>query len=351
MLKSVDVLIGMSLVMLIISMVATVLTQFVTSSFNTHGLCLRRGLRDLISHLDPALTASVADEVATAILRHPLIGGPGNALGGIVHRDELTALMIELASDGGWTKVSQDSKTALKNALQKNGIADPKATLEDIRAHSIVLEQAHPEWASNFRHDMAILHAAQSPMVAKINAWFDQTIDRVSERFTAGVRWITFGVALFLAIAFQLDTVRLLNGLWSSDAIRSDLVSEATQIQKIDPTLTPDTVKLGKAELSHLQEFSTYGLLVIPSPSPKEWLTQFYPLKVPGIILSAFLLSLGAPFWYNSLKTLLRLRSVIADKDDAQRIARQVDNNAGTPGPPTTGLQVAVHTDTVPKVG
>jgi hypothetical protein len=341
----------MSLVMLIVSMVATVLTQFLTSSFNTHGLCLRRGLRDLISHLDPALTESVANEIATAILRHPLIGGPRNALGGIVHRDELTALMIELASDNGWTKISQDSKTALKNALQKNGIADPKATLADIRAHSVVLEQEHPEWASSFRHDMAILHAAQSPMVAKINAWFDQTIDRVSSRFTIGVRWITFGCALFLAIGLQLDTVRLLNGLWSSDAIRSDLVGEATQIQKIDPTFTPDAIKLGKAEMSHLQEFSTYGLLVIPNPNPREWFAQFSPLKLPGVVLSAFLLSLGAPFWYNALKTLLRLKSVIADKDDAQRIARQVDNNAGIPGPPTTGLNVALHTDTVPKIG
>ena len=344
MLKSVDVLIGMSLVMLIVSMVVTVLTQFLTSLFNTHGTCLKRGIRDLITHLDPALTQDIADEIATVILTHPLIGGPGkNTLGAIVHRDELTALMIELASNGSWAEISKESLAALKAALQKNGIADPKATLDAIRARGVALEETHPEWASNFRHDMAILQEAKSPFVGRINAWFDQTIDRVSSRFTTGVRAITFACALVLAIGFQLDTVRLLNGMWSSDAIRSDLVAEATQIEKIDPTLAKDTIKLGRAELSHLQEFSTYGLLVIPDP--KEWADQFKPIKLPGIVLSAFLLSLGAPFWYNSLKTLLRLRSVIADKDDAQRLARQVDNNAGVPGPPSTALNVAVHTD------
>jgi len=35
------------------------------------------------------------------------------------------------------------------------------------------------------------------------------------------------------------------------------------------------------------------------------------------------LLSLGAPFWYSILKSLLQLRSTIADKDDAQRQVRQ----------------------------
>jgi len=37
MLKSLDVLIGIALVMLIVSMVVTILTQFVMSAINSHG--------------------------------------------------------------------------------------------------------------------------------------------------------------------------------------------------------------------------------------------------------------------------------------------------------------------------
>jgi hypothetical protein len=40
-------------------------------------------------------------------------------------------------------------------------------------------------------------------------------------------------------------------------------------------------------------------------------------------VLTALLLSLGAPFWYNSLGRLLQLRSVLAAKDDRQRASRQ----------------------------
>ena len=38
-----------------------------------------------------------------------------------------------------------------------------------------------------------------------------------------------------------------------------------------------------------------------------------------GILLTAGLLGLGAPFWYNTLKTLTSLRPVVATKQDQQR--------------------------------
>ena len=50
-----------------------------------------------------------------------------------------------------------------------------------------------------------------------------------------------------------------------------------------------------------------------------------------GMLLTALLLSLGAPFWYNALGRLLQLRSVLAVKDDAQRSERQ-GSNAAPPG-------------------
>ena len=42
------------------------------------------------------------------------------------------------------------------------------------------------------------------------------------------------------------------------------------------------------------------------------------------MLVTALLLSLGAPFWYSTLSKLLQLRSVLADKDDQQRSDRQV---------------------------
>jgi hypothetical protein len=44
------------------------------------------------------------------------------------------------------------------------------------------------------------------------------------------------------------------------------------------------------------------------------------------------LLSLGAPFWYNALKNLIRLRSLIAKKDDDQRLSRQTSTGTAAAG-------------------
>jgi hypothetical protein len=47
-----------------------------------------------------------------------------------------------------------------------------------------------------------------------------------------------------------------------------------------------------------------------------------------GVLLSSLLLSLGAPFWYEALKSLLKLRGVMAKKDDSAREERQSDQSA-----------------------
>jgi hypothetical protein len=45
-----------------------------------------------------------------------------------------------------------------------------------------------------------------------------------------------------------------------------------------------------------------------------------------GVLLTWILLSLGAPFWYDSLKDLLKLRSTLAPKEEKARLSRQTAN-------------------------
>jgi hypothetical protein len=345
MLKSLDVLIGISLVMLIVSMVVTLLTQFVTTAINSHGRNLKIGLQNLISHLDSTLTAPIAGQIAEAVLTHPLIGSAaifrrtGTRLGTVIHRDELTRILMELASSSSWVTLEPAAKSALQAALKANGIDDVDITLDNVRSIALSLEESQPALASNARTDMAILQAAQTKFVGKINGWFDQTIDRVSERFTTSARAITFACALIVALAVQLDAIHLLNTLWINDSLTQGLVAEAENFEKHSPAPNQDQIKADQQVFQNLSALATEGLIVIPwetpanQPTPQE--SRPFATKVPGILLSTFLLSLGAPFWYSSLKTLLQMRSVIADKDDAQRIARQSDGVTG-PSPPSS---------------
>jgi hypothetical protein len=51
-----------------------------------------------------------------------------------------------------------------------------------------------------------------------------------------------------------------------------------------------------------------------------------------GLLVTWMLLSLGAPFWYDALKDMLKLRSVLARKDDTARHERQTDTAKDTAG-------------------
>jgi hypothetical protein len=338
--KTLDVLIGVSLIMLLVSMTVTIFTQFFTTLFNTRGRSLKKGIASLLTQIDPALQ-NCADEIAGAILSHPLIGEPMSRYGTVIHRDELIRLLLELAAGHGSVELKTETKAALTNALLNNGIANPAAILGHVRLVAMQIEQSRPDLASNVCRDMAILQGAKSTFVAKINGWFDQTIDRVSERFTLGARGITFACALAMAFALQLDTIGIINTLWMNDSLRQHFVSEAGAIDKVAAGAPGETLKVSRdSEGVYLGELARYGLIAMPNPG--TWRAELYPIKIPGILLSALLLSLGAPFWYNALKNLLRMRSMIADKDDGQRLARQTKDDSLSP-PPSQPAPPAEH--------
>ena len=114
MLRSIDVLIGLSVVMLMVSMSVTLITQFVTTTVNTRGGHLRRGLSDLLQQLDPALTKGISKEISTAVLRHPLVSDVGRRLATVVGRGEFTKLLMDLAAGNGPQKLEGAALDALK---------------------------------------------------------------------------------------------------------------------------------------------------------------------------------------------------------------------------------------------
>ncbi len=120
-----------------------------------------------------------------------------------------------------------------------------------------------------------------------------------------------------------MDTAALVSRLASDDALRNSLVTEA---QSVPNNLNPN-LKLSETELQNVRDLMTNNLVGVPL-SLSDWLHRWSadnaPMKIAGILLSAVLLSLGAPFWYNALQNLLRLRSLVAVKDDQQRQERQL---------------------------
>ena len=368
MLKSIDVLIGLVVVLLALSMAVTVITQTITTIVNSRGRHLRRGLTDLLQQLDPALSAKVSKAVATRLLTHPLVSGSntpmaaaaslsdsgawsqlvgvvrrlvgGPRLGNVVHREEFTKLLLYLSSDTGAQALDAETVAALKGAIERNGIPNAEAVLKGVRTVALKFERSHPELSHVARQNLAILQEAESDFVAKINNWFDQSMDRTSQRFTASTRVITFAGAFIVAFGLQVDTLSLANRFATDDTLRQAFVSQAVALNKTTPSSgQPDTAATTPAGDAVAEQYRSLlaetGIIQLPSTTTfAAWQKGFENANYFGLLITALLLSLGAPFWYSALGNLLQLRSVLAVKDDVQRSARQSrDTTTVAPGP------------------
>lgn len=344
MLKTIDILLGITVVMLLVSMAVTVLTQFVTSLANTRGRHLMRGLADLLQQVDPGVPRQIAETISRAVLTHPMISHVGSRPGTVIHREEFTKLLMDLATGqvagNSGMHLPDDATAVLKRILEANGVTDPAQTLDNVRAAALHLELVNPELPTDIRHGIALMQEANSKLVAKINSWFDQTIDRVSDRFTASTRLVTVVCSLVVVIFVQLDSISVINRLSVDDELRNRLVEKAFDLGKpgnVDPVVSRALTPEQQAEVQQLMQMD----VVTIANTYDEWKHNWNNVSLQGLALSVFLLSLGAPFWYNALKNLLKLRSVIAGKDDTQRQARQTSTSPPAGAATEPGAQVS----------
>jgi hypothetical protein len=335
MLKTLDILIGATTVLLIFALAVTVLTQAVTNMFSRKGDHLKSGLGSLLQQLGIP-EAAVADKIAGAVLQHPMLS-PGKGLfgrvrlGTVIHREELTKLLLDAASGQQpalWATLDEAARASLVQMLAANGIKDPAGVLLRVRTTAMRLEASNPELANDVRQSMAILQEASSDYVARINGWFDQTIDRVSQQFARHTHVVTVGLATLVVLSVQLDMVAVVNRLSVDDSLRQQIVQSAANDtakregrQAAAPDATPSSAQADFNKQDYYDALGEAGLITFPFDA--NWGRQWSARKLPGMVIAILLVSLGAPFWYNILKDLLGLRSTLAKNDDLQRTIRQ----------------------------
>lgn len=436
-LKYVDVLIGLAIVMVLLSPLVTAWTQFWMWVLRARPAFLRMAIAKLILHIDgTALRAPEADTIARAVVMHTMVRN-GRSPATVIQREEFTSILLQLADDTSSSAIPDAKlRQTLRDALAENGITDPAKTLSEIRTAWQNLEKEHPRTAAHLRAAEACIIGAQSDLVGKINYWFDQTMDRITQQYAFYARIVTVIGAGLVAFAIPFDAVNLMKRLSTDAALRNSLVAQAAaqqgQIDRIgdkgtagdsfdleaakarrdeieqnltklrEPNLAivpdhflwqglpqarlgrsdwrrpyPDAFELGlgnsvfvvrpawrsdtladlkvaldgsRAPVStRIERSGKRDDLVIVSHQPgviqlrwraghqetnilnsaqesAGWDWGLIGAGLPGILVAWTLLSMGAPFWYDALKGLLKLRPLLAAKDDEQRTERQTES-------------------------
>ena len=99
MLKSIDILIGFSVIMLAVSMSVTLIIQWILNFTGMRGKKLLVGVIHLLRQIDPAvLTPERAAELADTILRHPMLAAAPGRMAEVVQREDLVKTILTVAA-------------------------------------------------------------------------------------------------------------------------------------------------------------------------------------------------------------------------------------------------------------
>lgn len=360
-LKYLDVLIGLAFVMMLGCTVVAAITQAITSSFYLRAQYLRQGLADLLQQLDPTASEADCQYAAQLIQRHPLVSRsatlpgqvttwlrrtffkgmawlPSGAPAETVQRHEFVQILLEWAAgegvlgNGPGTDVPEAQRLRLEKLaenlraiLVQNGVVSAREALAGIQHHALAQERANPGLPAHLWHTAALIDACPSSFAGKVTGWYDSMAARTSQRFTLQSKLLGGLVGAFLVIALPLDSLYLMKRLSVDDAERQALVERAkdwaqkAEAEAKQPEPTPEQVSA--AEIA--KDYETMMRDPALSIGNLHLTRNNWFWHLPGMLLSWVLLSLGTPFWYDTLKNAVKLRSVLAQKDEKERTERQ----------------------------
>ena len=198
---------------------------------------------------------------------------------------------------------------------------DQVTSVEQVKKAVADLPPNHPAKAPLTRlaieagDDLATLRAG-------IEGWYNDSMARVSGWYKKRVqRWLMI-YAVVITFALNIDTIVIARTLWGQDAVREAVVAQAArQTATGAPEQDPGRQVGDLNEVStRVAEVQRLGLPIgwaaekkdgRPNPDPRRWPGRSLDLvfKLLGLAITVGGLSLGAPFWFDLLNKISKLRS------------------------------------------
>jgi len=214
--------------------------------------------------------------------------------------------------------------TALVGVLTqaKTASSDAKIGIADLRQQITTLNLAGGPLENQLT---SLWNAAQGDwdrFLSGINGWFDDEMSRLSgwyRRFSARV---LAGIALVIAVSFNVDTVQLFRS-FAVQPIPLGAAASPAEVSRAALSAVPFgwTSNRCSAVEKAIQTNRTLKAQGKSAPAdsepknPETYATRCLPddvvgvgLKVLGILLTTIALLLGAPFWFDVLSRLISVR-------------------------------------------
>lgn len=146
-----------------------------------------------------------------------------------------------------------------------------------------------------------------------VEGWFDDAMDRVSGWYKRWAQRIGIALAIVVTVVFNASAIRIVERLSSDPAVRTGVVARAETTVKTGkrgaaPVGSPKDA--GKKVEDAYAGLESLKLPLMWSGENVPWAgPQAFILTLIGWAITVAAISLGAPFWFDTLSRLARLRT------------------------------------------
>jgi hypothetical protein len=265
-----DIAIGLIFTFLTVSLIASTVTEALSSAMSWRANTLFDGVKKLLN--DQNFTG-----LAVSVYNHGLVNGlsDGTAPGGTAPSTKPSYIDPKLFA------------SALTDAVNIN----PTQTIVQLKASIGTIQD--PQLRNVLNGIVDRTNGDFNQIRDEIASWFDQSMERVSGFYKRRTQAWSLIIALTVAVVLNIDTIKIAATLWDQPML----------LKGIAPT-AGHSAPAALAELEDLQlPFGWSNGALAHFFTGLNWL-----YVIPGWFISAIAALFGAPFWFDTLQRFVQLR-------------------------------------------
>jgi hypothetical protein len=283
-----DVAFGLSFVFFLLSIISSTIGEAFARFKGTRSKMLEKGLKGMLGD-----GAGKAD-LATKVWEHPLVQSDVNSAPGKKDPSYVSGRNFALAL----TQSLKEAEAGVQGTVHYGAAAVRQIEDSFEKIDPNLRKQLEPIW-----HEV---DKDIDQFRSRAEKWFDDTMDRVSGWYKRWSQVVTLVIALFVAVGLNASALRITDRLYNDEAVRTAAVSGAE-----------GTVQNGKAPEANGKEAEAAIANLETLNLPIFWAKDNLPTNSPqaaiesvvGWLITAIAISLGAPFWFDALGKISRVRA------------------------------------------
>ena len=351
-----DVFISLVFVFLLYSLFTMTLIESLTSIFSSRAKNLMAGIERLLADEEESgktnhtivnlFYASTNSILTKAFYQHPSIkylGPKGvNSKPSYISPSRFSETLVDLLGKGTNGTIVENIGAAL-GVIPKCNLSEIENEIQELEDEIIILRkdktlnkyqiESSEEELSLLQNELEIRRNSKSPFLNQefiigkdtnyqlnllwnkagtdlekfkmlLEQWYDEQMDRITGWYKRKLSLLTFVFGFIIAFTFKVDTIQLTLDLSQNEDMRAFFVEGASEMMAKNENLDSLQIESYKQYFSEeLQDNNlvfSLGRIDFTNLTFLNWL---------GFFITAFAISLGAPFWFDMLSKLMRVRT------------------------------------------